>query len=44
VIFGISAHGGATLHDARVALMFGGVFTILSGLISSAPQPHLQPE
>jgi DHA2 family multidrug resistance protein-like MFS transporter len=44
VIFGLSAHGGATLHDARVALMFGGVFTILSGLISSAPQPHLQPE
>ena len=44
VIFGLSAHGGATLHDARVALMFGGVFTILSGLISSVPQPHLQPE
>jgi DHA2 family multidrug resistance protein-like MFS transporter len=44
VIFGLSAQGGATLHDARVALMCGSVFTVMSALISSLPQPHLHPE
>ncbi len=44
VIFSLSAHGGATLHGAKVALMFGACFAAVSGLISGARQPHLQPE
>lgn len=44
VIFGLSAQGSVTLHDARIALLCGTAFTIVSGLISSVPQPHIQPE
>jgi len=44
VIFSLSAHGGATLHGAKIALLFGAGFCVVSGIISGARQPHLQPE
>lgn len=44
VIFGLSAQGGASVHDARLALMCGGIFTVAAALISSVPQPHLHPQ
>lgn len=44
VIFSLTAHGGATLHGAKIALMCGAGFAVVSGAISSARQPHLLPE
>jgi MFS transporter, DHA2 family, multidrug resistance protein len=44
VIFGLSAQGRATLHGAKVALVFGAGFSVVSAVICSARQPHLQPE
>ncbi|HKV05815.1 MAG TPA: MFS transporter [Candidatus Acidoferrales bacterium] len=44
VIFSLSAHGGVTLHGSSIALMLGAGFTIVAGIISGVPQPHLQPE
>ena len=44
VIFGLSEQGGASLHDARLALLCGTIFTVGSALISRLPQPHLHPE
>jgi DHA2 family multidrug resistance protein-like MFS transporter len=44
VIFGLTAHGEATLHSASLALMCGAGFTVTAGAISSVPLPHLKPE
>jgi MFS transporter, DHA2 family, multidrug resistance protein len=44
VIFTLLAHGSATLHGARVALMYGAAFSVVSAMICSVRQPHLQPE
>jgi MFS transporter, DHA2 family, multidrug resistance protein len=44
VIFELTARGGVTLHGVSVALLGGASCTAISGIISSVPQPHLQPE
>jgi MFS transporter, DHA2 family, multidrug resistance protein len=44
VIFTMTAHGGVSLHGARVALLFGAGFCVVSGWISGIRQPHLLPE
>jgi hypothetical protein len=44
VIFSLFSQGGATLHGAKVALMWGAVFAAVAGIISGVPQPHLHPE
>jgi MFS transporter, DHA2 family, multidrug resistance protein len=44
VIFTMTAHGGVSLHGARVALLFGAGFCVVSGWISGVRQPHLLPE
>jgi DHA2 family multidrug resistance protein-like MFS transporter len=44
VIFGVYSQGGATLHGARVALIYGAGFSLVSAIICSARLPHLHPE
>jgi DHA2 family multidrug resistance protein-like MFS transporter len=44
VIFGMYSQGGATLHGARVALVYGAGFSFVSAIICSARLPHLHPE
>jgi MFS transporter, DHA2 family, multidrug resistance protein len=44
VIFGLYSQGGATLHGARVALVYGAAFSVMSAIICSARLPHLHPE
>jgi MFS transporter, DHA2 family, multidrug resistance protein len=44
VIFELTGHGGVTHHGVSVALIFGACCTVISGMISGVPQPHLQPE
>ncbi len=45
VIFGLIAHGQATLRAATLALLFGSGFTVVSAAVclTSFRQPHLEP-
>lgn len=45
MIFGLTAHGQATLHSATLALLCGSAFTVLAAAVcfGSFRQPHLEP-
>jgi DHA2 family multidrug resistance protein-like MFS transporter len=45
MIFGLTAHGQATLHSATLALLWGSGFTVLAAAVcfGSFRQPHIEP-
>ncbi|MDE3110150.1 MAG: MFS transporter [Acidobacteriota bacterium] len=45
MIFGLTAHGQATLHSATLALVAGSAFTILAAVVcfGSIRHPHIEP-
>lgn len=45
VIFGVIAHGQATLHATTLAMLFGSIFTVLAASVcfSSLRAPHHEP-
>ena len=44
VIFTLTAHGGVTLRGTKIAMLFGSIFCVISGIISGVRQPHLVPD
>jgi len=44
VIFTLTAHGEVTLRGTKMAMLFGSLFCVISGIISGVRQPHLVPD
>jgi len=44
VIFTLTAHGEVTLRGTKMAMLFGSLFCVISGIISGVRQPHLIPD